>query len=353
MVVCPIFTVLLRVADGTVRSQVQNNEKNLDERAIVRTCACLNFREKRSYLSSISNLEFLILLKSMMDLDPRDYEHVVINDNDIRNIVLSYLVHNCFKETAESFIACTGMKQPADYPVDMEKRKRRAKEQNMGVFEVTPSSIQRCGECISFLLCSAIFHFALEGNVLKAIELTDQLAHDLLEENKDLHFDLLSLHFVELVCSRKCTEALEFAQTKLTPFGKVQKYVEKLEDFMALLAYEEPEKSPMFHLLGLEYRQHVADSLNRAILAHANLPSNSAMERLVQQTTVVRQCLHQELDKVPKNLSWVLRFLDKVVDKCQFSRNAGNCILEVEVYDRDNTFSILWGLEIAKDHSAR
>lgn len=35
---------------------------------------------------------------------------------------------------------------------------------------------------------------------------------------------------------------------------------------MALLAYEEPDKSPMFHLLGLEYRQQVADNLNRAIL---------------------------------------------------------------------------------------
>lgn len=35
---------------------------------------------------------------------------------------------------------------------------------------------------------------------------------------------------------------------------------------MALLAYEEPEKSPMFHLLSLEYRQQVVDSLNRAIL---------------------------------------------------------------------------------------
>lgn len=202
----------------------------------------------------------------MMDDDPRQYEHVAINDNDVHDIVLSYLVHSCFKETVESFVACTEMKQPADCLEDMEKRKR-------------------------------IFHCALEGNALKAIELTEELAHDLLEKNKDLHFDLLSLHFVELVCSRKCTEALEFAQTKLTPFGKVQKYVEKLEDFMALLAYEEPEKSPMFHLLSLEYRQQVADNLNRAILAHANNPSYSAMEKLIQQTTIVRQCLNQELGK--------------------------------------------------------
>ncbi|KAK9271100.1 hypothetical protein L1049_026689 [Liquidambar formosana] len=155
--------------------------------------------------------------------------------------------------------------------------------------------IDDVANCI--FLCPGIFHFALEGNALKAIELTEQLARDLLENNKDLHFDLLSLHFVELVCSRKCTEALEFAQTNLTPFGKVQEYVEKLEDFMALLAYEEPEKSPMFYLLSLEYRQEVADSLNRAILAHANKPSYSAMERLIQQTTAVRQCLNQELGK--------------------------------------------------------
>ncbi|OVA08705.1 LisH dimerization motif [Macleaya cordata] len=202
----------------------------------------------------------------MMDLDPRQYEHVAINDNDARSVVLSYLVHNCFKETAESFIASSGVKLPGDYPVDMDKRK-------------------------------PIFHFALEGNALKAIELTEQLAPNLLEENMDLHFDLLSLHFVELVCSRKCTEALEFAQTKLTPFGRVHKYVEKLEDFMALLAYEEPENSPMFHLLSSEYRQHVADCLNRAILEHANMPSYSALERLLQQTTVVRQCLHQEFNK--------------------------------------------------------
>ncbi|XP_010923261.1 uncharacterized protein [Elaeis guineensis] len=202
----------------------------------------------------------------MMDLDPRHYEHVAINDGDDRNIVLSYLVHNCFNETAETLLACTGMKQPVDYLVDMDKRK-------------------------------SIFHFALEGNALKAIELTEQLAPNLLEDNKDLHFDLLSLHFVDLICSRKCTEALEFAQTKLAPFGKVHKYVEKLEDFMALLAYEEPEKSPLFRLLSPDHRQDVADCLNQAILAHANLPRYSSMERLIQQATVVRQCLHQELGK--------------------------------------------------------
>lgn len=52
-------------------------------------------------------------------------------------------------------------------------------------------------------ISSEIFHYALERNALKAIELTEQLAKDILENNKDLLFDLLSLHFVELVRSRK------------------------------------------------------------------------------------------------------------------------------------------------------
>ncbi|XP_051124578.1 uncharacterized protein LOC127246948 isoform X2 [Andrographis paniculata] len=201
-----------------------------------------------------------------MDADPRQYENIGINENDTHKIVLSYLAHNCFKDTLESFVACTGVKQPDDHPENMEKRKR-------------------------------IFHLALDGNASKAIALTQEFAPGLLEENKDLHFDLLSLHFVELVCSRKIAEALGFAQSEFTSFGKEEKYVAKLEDFMALLAYEEPEKSPMFHLLSSEHRQHVAESLNRAILAHANLPSCSAIERLVQQTTVVRQCLSQESGK--------------------------------------------------------
>jgi hypothetical protein len=55
--------------------------------------------------------------------------------------------------------------------------------------------------CIKF--CSAILNFVLEGNALKAIELTEELAPKLLENDMDLHFDLLSLHFIELIRARK------------------------------------------------------------------------------------------------------------------------------------------------------
>lgn len=201
-----------------------------------------------------------------MDTDPRQYEQIKINSDDSHKIILYYLIHGCFKDTVESLAVSADLKITAAQLEEMEKRK-------------------------------GIVHCALEGNALDAIRLTEQMSPDLLENNQDLLFDLLSLHFVELICLRKCTEALSFAQERLTPFGKVKKYVEKLEDFMALLAYEEPEKSPMFHLLSAEYRQHVADTLNRAILAGTNMPGHSELERLIQQATVVRQCLSDEVGK--------------------------------------------------------
>ena len=38
------------------------------------------------------------------------------------------------------------------------------------------------------------------------------------------------------------------------------------QGFMSLLAYENPVECPMFHLIGLDYRQQVVDSLNQTIL---------------------------------------------------------------------------------------
>ncbi|CAA7026463.1 unnamed protein product [Microthlaspi erraticum] len=199
-------------------------------------------------------------------MDPRQYEHVVVNDNDIQSIVMSYLLHNCFNETADSLASSTGIKQPAIDRENMERRKQ-------------------------------IIHFVLERKALMAVELTEQLGQDLLEKNKDLHFDLLCLHFVDQVCAGKGEEALEFAKKRLAPFGLEKKYVEKLEDAVTLLAYNDPETSPMFYLLSSDHRQQVADNLNRAILEHANQPSCTPMERLIQQVTVARQYLTEENGK--------------------------------------------------------
>ncbi|RDX94377.1 Glucose-induced degradation protein 8-like protein, partial [Mucuna pruriens] len=202
-----------------------------------------------------------------------------INEKNVHDIILSYLIQNCYIESSESFIACTGMKRPANQLEIMEKRNR-------------------------------ILHNARVGNPLTAIDITEQLKQDILEDNNSLLFDLLSLHFIDLrACCKLLAfieshvvgriEALEFARTKLSPFGKEPLYMYKLLEFMALLAYENPVESPSFHLLSLEYRQQIVDCLNQTIHVYLNLPNETAMERLIKQALVVRQCLSQEDGPLP------------------------------------------------------
>jgi hypothetical protein len=56
----------------------------------------------------------------------KDFSFVnqVVADNDIHSIVMSYLLHNCFNETADSLASSTGVKQPAIDRDNMERRKR-------------------------------------------------------------------------------------------------------------------------------------------------------------------------------------------------------------------------------------
>eukprot|EP00250_Pteridium_aquilinum_P005859 c15885_g1_i1 orf=254-901(+) len=214
-----------------------------------------------------------------MEPQPSAYENMVVDDGDIRTLVLDYLIHNYLKETAEAFVSCAGMKRTFDWSAELDKRK-------------------------------TIYTHAMEGNVLKAIELTNELASDLLQNNEDVLFDLLTLHFVELIRSKKCTGALEFAQREFTAYGKLDRYREKLQDVMTLLAYEEPEKSPVYELLSMDHRQNVADKLNRIVLAHYKLPSSTSLERLLQQLTVARSCLNQDGGKdgwAPFSLSGFLK----------------------------------------------
>ncbi|KAJ4905028.1 LisH and RanBPM domains containing protein [Raphanus sativus] len=131
-----------------------------------------------------------------------------------------------------------------------------------------------------------MMHLVLEKKaLLEAIE----LAQDLIEKNKDLHFHLLCLHFLELRCAAKCPEALESAQTRLVAlFGDVPKYVEKLQvkATIQLLTcdFEDPELPQIY----------IFPALNTA---NRTCKRYTPMERLLQQVTVARQYLTQEYGK--------------------------------------------------------
>ena len=72
---------------------------------------------------------------------------------------------------------------------------------------------------------------------------------------------------IELIRESKVEDALKFASEQLAERGEESELVlEELERTLALLAFEDPEKSPYGDLLSYSHRQKVASELNAAIL---------------------------------------------------------------------------------------
>ncbi|CAG8495114.1 5229_t:CDS:2, partial [Paraglomus occultum] len=133
----------------------------------------------------------------------------------------------------------------------------------------------------------------------------------------EMCFKLHCQQFVEIVRAGETTEALSFAQEVLRPYTEIDvanedKYASALRGVIPLIAYREPETSPVGSHLSQTCRDKLADDVNSAILSFYNLPSQSAIERIVRQSTVIRDNLHSESSTKDKRLS-------KIYQKWQFS----------------------------------
>ena len=80
-------------------------------------------------------------------------------------------------------------------------------------------------------------------------------------------FYLQQLQLIEVIHEGKVEDALTFATEQLVECGaKSGLVLEELERTLALLAFEDPEKSPYGDLLSYSHRQKVASDVNAAIL---------------------------------------------------------------------------------------
>jgi len=144
------------------------------------------------------------------------------------------------------------------------------------------------------------------GNIPEAISSVNSAFPTLLQKNVDVYFRLQSQWFIELIRQKKVTEALKFAQNELSSFAsKDKKFMEYLQDTFALIAYDEPEMSPVASYLSEGQKEEVAEAVNTAILESLSLPSNSPIERIVKQITVIKETLYQ--DSVSKGPRWRFR----------------------------------------------
>ena len=100
------------------------------------------------------------------------------------------------------------------------------------------------------------------GRIEEAKNLVNQLHPELLDNDRYLHFHLQQLHLIELIRTGHIEEALQFAQEQLSEAGESDENIlSELERTLALLAFDEPHKSPFSDLLHPTHRQKVTFSL--------------------------------------------------------------------------------------------
>merc|ERR1712050_106256 len=175
---------------------------------------------------------FLELQRSSSFMEKNDCQ---LPRNTMNELVMNYLVTEGFKESAEKFKDEAGIN----------------------------TNVELSGMDSRIKIRDAI----QAGRVTEATSMVHQLYPELLDDDRYLFFHLQQQQLIELIRESKVEEALKFASEQLAERGEESELVlEELERTLALLAFEDPEKSPYGDLLSYSHRQKVASELNAAIL---------------------------------------------------------------------------------------
>lgn len=138
------------------------------------------------------------------------------------------------------------------------------------------------------------------GEIEDALRAADKILGGPLQKRAPaLHFDLCCQHYVELVRVGRVSEALDYSQTTLAPLGSGE-FPAVLKDLVPIIAYTDPSKSPLAHVLEEERRWALADRLSGALFAAqfegycvGDVPERSALETIVRHSKVVER-LHSD-----------------------------------------------------------
>jgi len=261
-----------------------------------------------------------------------DWNSIALNEDELRQIVLNHLTHFGYPETAlafhqdisSSFSLVSNLSETSgdsttcfslsstpsvvgnlvdSMEIAVEEENQLSESKIMGQQRTTISNThaEKDEESLFILSMRSIYnrkkiiHLVLEGKIGDAIDLTEKLFPSLFTRNPDVIFRLKCQIFIELIRSRKPTEALLYAQEELSVFGlKDLKFLEQLQDLIPLLAYDNPETSPIGNLLGFEHKEESANLLNSAILDSLHLPTKPALEWMMRQLAIVQEMLSLE-----------------------------------------------------------
>lgn len=171
----------------------------------------------------------------------------LLKRSKMNELIMDYLVHEGFKEAAERFREEAGI-EPKMPTETMDKR----------------IEIRRLIE---------------DGSILQGQSLINKYYPELLDNHRDLYFRLQQQHLIELIRKQKIDDVLAFVHDQL----RVDELrdLSEMERTLALLAYENPDKSPYAGLLEESHRLQLASELNDIILQETSGNIEPTKTRLI------------------------------------------------------------------------
>ena len=192
-----------------------------------------------------------------------------VDRSEINNVVMEYLVREGFKQTAQHFEQDTGVDPGIDQSVmDSQIEIRRAIE---------------------------------SGNVQTAVESVNDLDPGILDINTELFFHLQLQQLLEYIRQGDIEGALSYAQGELSARGEENaSFLNELEEVLALLAYDDPDKSPFSGLLDHSQRLRVISEVNSAILGTQGREGESRLSMLMKLVVWTQEQLDKRNVHYPK-----------------------------------------------------
>ncbi|KAK9270709.1 hypothetical protein L1049_026292 [Liquidambar formosana] len=207
-------------------------------------------------------------------------ENLSLPQNVSYGIVRSYLLHYGYEETLNSFDMASKSTVP---PISIAQENGFNEQDNMYALSQrkTLRQLIRNGE-IDAAICK------LRDWYPQIVQVECLKLHD---GRSATCFLLHCQKFIELVRVGELEEAVKYGRTELSNFFELAGFEDLVKDCVALLAYEQPQKSSVGYLLEDSQREVVADTVNAMILStNPNMKDSqgclySYLERLLRQLT--------------------------------------------------------------------
>eukprot|EP00184_Porphyridium_aerugineum_P006270 CAMPEP_0184700550 /NCGR_PEP_ID=MMETSP0313-20130426/14250_1 /TAXON_ID=2792 /ORGANISM="Porphyridium aerugineum, Strain SAG 1380-2" /LENGTH=233 /DNA_ID=CAMNT_0027160273 /DNA_START=10 /DNA_END=711 /DNA_ORIENTATION=+ len=174
-----------------------------------------------------------------------------VDKTDMNKLIMNYLIIEGYKDAAEKFAEECRLEPGVDLQTISDRMATRLAIQN--------------------------------GDVQAAMERANDMDPLILDQNPELYFHLQEQKLIELIRNNRVDEAIQFAQEELAPRGEENpEFLSELEKVMALLAFDDPSKSPLAELLDQSQRQKTASELNAAILTSQSHERNAKLPGILK-----------------------------------------------------------------------